>query len=78
MLLQEKFSNYMLNLISCNSLANYESYPKLRHRHKNGCCSVETFVKFVWKTMGRKLLNGGRYRALTSRYGYKLAERIGI
>ena len=33
-------------------------YPKLHHRHKNGCCSVGTFVKFVWATMGRKILNG--------------------
>ena len=35
-----------------------EPYPKLRHRHKNGRCSVGTFVKFVWATMGRKILNG--------------------
>ena len=36
----------------------YELHPKLRHRHKNGRCSVGTFVKFVWATMGRKFLNG--------------------
>ena len=35
-----------------------ELYPKLRHRCKNGRCSVGTFIKFVWATMGRKFLNG--------------------
>ena len=35
-----------------------EPYPKLHHRCKNGRCSVGTFVKFVWATMGRKFLNG--------------------
>ena len=35
-----------------------ELYPKLRHRNKNGRCSVGTFIKFVWATMGRKFLNG--------------------
>ena len=35
-----------------------EPYLKLHHRHKNGHCSVGTFVKFVWATMRRKFLNG--------------------
>ena len=44
--------------IACLAASCYEPYPKLRHRHKNGRCSVGTFVKFVWATMGRKFLNG--------------------
>ena len=46
-------------LNSAKNMGNpYEPYPKLRHRHKNDCCSVGTSVKFVWATMGRKFLNG--------------------
>ena len=26
-------------------------------KNKNGHCSVGTFVKFVWATIGRKILN---------------------
>ena len=41
-----------------SSVNSDELYPKLFHRHKNGCCSVGTFVKFAWATMGRNFLNG--------------------
>jgi len=43
-------------------------------KNKNGRCSVGTFLKFVWVTMGRKILNDNisakeEDRTLTHRYG---------
>ena len=56
-----------------------EPYLKLHYRHENGHCSVGMLVKFVCTT-GKKIFERhylsqeGRYRTLSSRYGYKTLQ----
>ena len=55
-------TNYVPNFMLLSQSAQRKCLAALllsvmMSKNKIGCCSVGTFIKFVWATMGRKILN---------------------